>query len=84
MGIWEHSRLHIEDVFDSLRCGCTRWLGWLAVALLRPGHLDLLSGALGPLSRGQRGGRGGGAGWGGVVTDELNLGSGRHRGRGQL
>lgn len=80
----EHSRLHVEDVFDALRCGCARRLGRLAVALLGPGHLDLLPGALSPLARGQRGGRGGGAGRGGVVVDELYLRRGGDRGRGRL
>lgn len=82
--ISEHSRLHVEDVFDALRCGCARRLGWLAVTLLSPGHLDLLPGALSPLSGGQRGGRSGRAGRGGVVVDELNLRRGGHRGRGRL
>lgn len=82
--ISKHSRLHVEDVFDALRCGCARRLGRLAVALLGPGHLDLLPGALSPLCGGQRGGRGCGAGWGGVVVDELDLGRGGHRGRGRL
>lgn len=84
MSISEHSRLHVEDVFDALWCGSARRLGWLAVALLSPGHLDLLPGALSPLSGGQRGGWGCGAGWGGIVMDELDLVRGGYRGRGRL
>lgn len=79
----EHSRLHVEDVFDALWCGCSRRFGRLAVALLSPGHLDLLPGALSPLG-GERGGWGSWARRGGIVMDELNLGRGGHRGRGRL
>lgn len=84
MSISKHSRLHVEDVFDALRCGCTGRLFWLTIALLSPGHLDLLPGALSPLCGGHWGGQGRGAGWGGVVVDELNLCGGGHRGRGRL
>lgn len=78
------SRLHVEDVLDALWCGGARRLGRLAVALLGPGHLDLLAGALGRLSGGERGGRGGGAGRVGVIVDELDLRGGGDRGRGRL
>lgn len=84
LGVGADSRLHVEDIFDSLRCGCARWLGRLAVTLLRPGHLDLLPRALGALPGGQWGGWCGRAGRGGVVADELDLRRGRHRGRGRL
>lgn len=82
-----NSRLHVEDVLDvldALRCGSAGRLGRLAVALLGPGHLDLLAGALSRLPGGERGGRSGGAGWGGVVVDELDLRGGGDRGRGRL
>ncbi len=84
MSISKHSRLHVEDVFDALRCGSAGRLGWLTVTLLSPGHLDLLPGALSPLCGGQRGGRGCGTGWRGIVVDELDLSRGGHRGRGRL
>lgn len=84
MSILKHSRLHVEDVFDALWCGCAGRLGRLTVQLLSPGQLDLLPGALSPLCGGQRGSRGCGAGWGGVIVDELNLSRGGDRGRGRL
>lgn len=79
-----HSRLHVEDVFDALRCGSAGWFGGLAVTLLSPGHLYLLTGALGPLCGAEWGSWGGRAGRGGVVVDELHLSGGGDSGRGQL
>lgn len=83
LSIWNHSRLHVENVFDALWCGCAGRLSWLTVALLSPGHLDLFPGALSSLPWGQRCSWGCGAGWGGIVVDELNLHRRGHGGRGR-